>query len=98
MAATLKIESTSGGGVAFDVKVVPGASRDQVVGLLGTALKVKVAAPPEDGKANAAVCALLAKTLGLPARDVTVVAGHSRPQKRVEARGISVEAALSRLL
>ena len=48
------------------VKVVPGAARSEVAGRLGAAVKVRVAAPPEGGQANRAVCALLAERLGLP--------------------------------
>lgn len=73
--------------VTIDVKVVPGGSRDAIVGRLGEALKIKVSAPPEGGKANAAVCALLAKTLGVAKRDVQIVAGYSQPNKQVAIRG-----------
>ncbi len=86
--AQLNIEAIPGG-VTFDVKAVPGGSRDQIVGLLGTALKVKVSAAPEDGKANAAVCRLLAAALGVPTRSVTVTAGHTRPQKRIAVAGLA---------
>ena len=47
------------------MKVVPGSSRDQVVGWLGDASKIKVTAPPEKGKANEAVIELLAEPLGV---------------------------------
>jgi len=47
------------------VKAVPGAARDEIAGLLGERLKVRVAAPPEDGKANEAICRVLAAALGL---------------------------------
>jgi|TARA_B100001964_G_scaffold202370_1_gene230674 hypothetical protein len=47
-------------------------------------LKIKVTAPPEKGRANKAVEALLAKTLGLPAKSVSIVGGHSSPAKTVE--------------
>ncbi len=57
------------------VKVVPGASRDQVVGQLGDALKVRVAAPPEDGKANKAVIRLLAGHFGVDRKRVRIVSG-----------------------
>lgn len=72
------------------VKVVPGSSRSQLSGWLGDALKVRVAAPPEKGKANAALVALLAKHLGLPRKSVEVVAGHTSQQKTVEIHGLSM--------
>lgn len=65
------------------LKVVPGASRSRVVGVLGDRLKIQVAAPPEDGKANAAVVALLAQWLGLTERSVSLIAGHSQVLKTV---------------
>ena len=49
----------------LSLKVVPGSSRDEVVGWLANALKVKVKAPPEKGRANEAVVALLADRLGI---------------------------------
>lgn len=67
------------------LKVVPGSSRDQIVGILGDRLKVKVAAAPEDGKANAAVCQLLAKALGVPPSAVTIESGQTRPEKVARA-------------
>lgn len=85
------------GGVQFAVKVVPGATRDRIVGPLGEALKVQVAAPPEQGKANAAVCAVLATALGVNARDVQVVSGHGNPRKVVAVRGIDASAVHERL-
>jgi uncharacterized protein (TIGR00251 family) len=70
------------------VKVVPGSSRDQLVGWLGDALKIKVAAPPEKGKANKAVIALVAERLGLPADAVAVVSGHLSPSKVIAINGM----------
>jgi uncharacterized protein YggU (UPF0235/DUF167 family) len=49
---------------------------------------VRVAAAPEDGKANAAVVRLLAETVGVPARDVAIVTGHASRDKTVELTGI----------
>lgn len=83
--------STVGGGVEIRVKVVPGASRDRIAGLLGDALKVQVSAAPERGKANAAVEALLAKALGVDARSVKVVSGLTSPRKVVRVMGVSAE-------
>lgn len=75
------------GGVELRVKVVPGASRDRIAGLLGDALKVQVASAPERGKANASVMALIARALGLSARDISVVRGRTSPQKVLMIRG-----------
>lgn len=71
------------------IKVVPGASRTQLSGWLGDMLKVRVSAPPEKGKANAAVEALLARELGLPVKSVRIVSGTGSPQKLVEIEGLS---------
>lgn len=76
----------------LSVKAVPGARRDQVVGRLGDRLKVRVSAPPEDGKANDAICELLAAELGIRARDVRVVAGHTRAEKSLRIVGITAAA------
>jgi uncharacterized protein YggU (UPF0235/DUF167 family) len=60
-------------------------------------LKIKVAAPPEGGKANAAICALVAKALGLRARQVEVVGGHGSSEKVLEVRGMEA-AEVARIL
>ena len=73
------------------VKVVPGSSRDQIIGWLGDALKIKVMAPPEKGKANDAVVKLLAAALGLTNDAVTVVGGHSSPSKAISVVGLDEE-------
>lgn len=74
------------------VKAVPGAKRDEIVGRLGDRLKVRVSAPPEGGKANEAICALIATALGIKARDVRIVAGLSRAEKTVEIDGANADA------
>lgn len=68
----------------LQIKAVPNAPRSEIVGWLGEALKVKVQAPPEDGKANAELCAFLAKTLGLPKSAVRLGRGASSRTKVVE--------------
>jgi uncharacterized protein (TIGR00251 family) len=67
--------------VRFAVKVVPGARRERIVGWLGDALKVTVAAPPERGRANRAVAELLERTLGVAVR---LVEGKRSPRKVFE--------------
>ena len=80
----------------LELKVVPKASRDRVVGWLGDRLKVQVRAAPERGKANAAVEALLAEILGAAVR---IVAGEASPLKTVDvdAPEDAVRAKLPRL-
>jgi uncharacterized protein (TIGR00251 family) len=87
------------GGVQFMVKVVPGSSRQRIVGQLGDALKIAVAKPPQDGAANRAVIKLLAESLSLPESSFTIVRGQTNPRKQIRIAGVSVEdlsAALSR--
>ena len=74
------------------LKVVPGGSRSGLAGTYGDRIKVKVAAPPEGGKANKAVLALLADVLGAPVRDLLLVRGTTQPLKTVEVRGLDAEA------
>ena len=76
----------------LSLKVVPGSSRDEIVGWLGDSLKVKVKAPPEKGRANEAVVALMAERLGIDASSVAVVSGHGSTGKVVEVDGMNDEA------
>lgn len=70
------------------LKVIPNASRDEIVGWLGDALKVKVQAPALDGRANAALTEFLADQLGLPRRAVVLVRGDKSRQKVVRIDGL----------
>jgi len=88
----------SGLSCRLKVKAVPGASRSEIVGRLGEALKVRVAAPPEGGKANREIMELLAAKLGLQVAGVSLVSGASSPAKVFELRGFTAEQAWSRLL
>lgn len=72
----------------LNVKVVPGSSRDQVVGWLGDALKIKVMAPPEKGRANEAVVELLSMKLGISTDDIEVVSSHSSASKVIAITGM----------
>jgi uncharacterized protein (TIGR00251 family) len=75
--------------VRLRLRVAPGARRSHVAGRLGDAWKVRVAAPPERGKANDEVVALLASALGIPRREIRIVAGRGTRDKLVELSGIS---------
>lgn len=73
-------------GWLLTVRVQPVATRSGVVGPYGDALRVRVAAPANDGKANAALVRFLAAHLGVPQRDVEIVAGHHNRTKVVAVR------------
>jgi len=81
----------------LEIKVVPGASRTEISGWLGEALKVRVSAPPEKGRANAAVIALVSEALGLPAGSARIVSGTGSPRKVVEIRGLAHAEVVRRL-
>lgn len=79
----------SAASVLINVKVVPGASRNRVAGRYGEGLKVQVSAPPEKGKANAAVIDVLAEFFEIPVRQVELVAGHGNPRKQFRLCGLN---------
>lgn len=79
-------------GVTFAVRVVPRARRNQISGRHGEALKVRLAAPPVEGAANAALCDFLAQQLGVRSRAVEIISGHTSRQKVVRISGVSAEA------
>jgi len=83
--------------VRLSLKVIPSSSRDTVAGWLGEMLKVRVTAPPERGKANAAVERLLAAALGTNRDAVRIVSGTTSPQKTVEIEGLSLAEVRRRL-
>jgi uncharacterized protein len=70
------------------VKVVPGASRNRVVGPYGDAIKVQVAAAPERGKANDAVIQLLSQTLGIKPSQIELISGQTQPRKTFRITGL----------
>lgn len=80
------------------IKAVPGAPRNEVCGMLGEAVKVKVHAPPVEGKANEALVAFLAEALDVPRRAVTLLRGDTSRHKTVRVEGVEQAEALRRLL
>ena len=73
------------------VRVQPRARRAEVVGERAGAIVIRVPAPPVDGKANAAVCALIAAAAGVPRSAVAVVRGASGRDKLVRVEGVDAE-------
>ena len=79
------------GGAVIAVKAVAGASRDRIAGVLGDALKIATAAPPEKGKANKAIAAMLADAFGVGRRAVELVAGPASPRKEFRVAGFGAD-------
>ena len=71
------------------IKAIPNAPRSEVIGWLGEALKIKVHAPPVEGRANEVLCEFLADRLDLPRRAVTVLRGDTSRQKILRVDGLT---------
>jgi uncharacterized protein len=84
--------SARGDGVLLRLSVVPNAKRTEVDGLHDGALRVRLAAPPVEGRANETLVAWLAKSLGVPRRDVELLRGEANRRKQV-AIAVSFEVA-----
>jgi len=82
-------------GVELLIYVQPRASRDQLVGVQGDELKVRLAAPPVEGAANAACCAFFAKLCRLPKSQVSLVAGESSRHKRLLLAGANAASVMA---
>lgn len=82
MSAALEVEACPGG-ARLAVRAQPGARREGVVGLWNARLKVALRSPPEDGRANEELLAVLAAALGLRASELELVAGARSRQKQV---------------
>ena len=75
-------------GVTLRLHIQPGAKKTEVVGLHGEALKIRLAAPPVDGKANTCLIGFLADRLGVAKASVSLVSGESSRAKRVRIAGV----------
>ncbi|MDI6906518.1 MAG: DUF167 domain-containing protein [Thermoanaerobacterales bacterium] len=73
--------------MTLHVRLQPRAARNELAGLHGDALKVRVTAPPVDGLANKALCAYLADLLGVPAGRISIRSGHTGRDKLVRVEG-----------
>lgn len=83
--------------VVLYIKVIPTASRNEIIGLLGDRIKIKVIAPPEKGKANKAVCEYIAKVLGVSKKHVAVHQGETSQCKTILVSGMQIETVKNKL-
>jgi uncharacterized protein len=77
------------GSVRLNVHVQPRASRTEIAGVHGTALKVRLHAPPVDGAANDELIDFLSKRLNVPKKSISILAGQSSRAKIIEIAGVS---------
>ncbi len=80
---SLQIQETDSG-LVFAIFVQPRASKNEAVGLYGDAVKIRLTAPPVEGKANKMCASFLAKSLGVPKSAVEIVAGQTGRTKQVK--------------
>ncbi|MBI4673875.1 MAG: YggU family protein [Chloroflexi bacterium] len=77
-------------GITFSVKVIPRAKRDEIVGVEGEAVKIRLNAPPVEGRANEALIKFLAQVLGVARAQVEIVRGDTSRRKVVRVRGVGL--------
>ena len=90
------VQDTKGGAI-LTIQVQPNASKSECVGLYGDALKIRVAAPPVDGRANEALLAFLAERLAVPPSTLAIQSGAGGRHKRVLCKTLSAAVVLARL-
>jgi uncharacterized protein len=88
---------TPGQRAELQVRVQPRAPRTEIAGERAGRLLVRVTAPPAEGRANAAVVAMLAKRLGVPKSSVRILSGHGARDKRIAVEGLTTAQAMGRL-
>ena len=77
------------GALIFDVRVVPRASKSEIIGEHDGALKVRIASPPVDGAANMELIRVLAKKLGVSRNDIEIISGGTSKNKRIRVTNLS---------
>jgi uncharacterized protein (TIGR00251 family) len=87
----LKI-SEKDGVCTFRVRVAPRGRRNEIIGEHGDGIKIRLQAPPVEGKANEALREFLAGQLGVSNRDIEIISGHTSRWKRVEVGGVGADA------
>lgn len=78
--------------IVLTLYIQPGAKSSEISGVHGEALKIRLAAPPVEGKANQALIRFLSEKLAIPKQAITLLSGETNRNKRVQIIGLSVEA------
>lgn len=77
-------------GIRFKIRVQPRASKDEIIGLVDDALKVRLTSPPVDGQANEACLRFFARALDIPKSHVRLVVGETSRTKTLEVKGVEL--------
>lgn len=85
------LQQHADGSITLVLHIQPGAKKTEFAGLYGDALKIRLAAPPVDGKANLTLCAFLAEYCGVPKKAVSLVSGEAARAKRVRIEDLGAE-------
>ena len=93
----LKIMKTATGAM-FRVRVQPGASKNEIVGLQEDALKIRISAPPVEGKANKALVQFLAEQLTVKRSQVEILSGHATRRKTIHVVGRGIQKKLQNII
>ena len=93
-----RAEKSGAGEFAVKLRVIPNASRSEVVGMHGESVKLKVASPAVEGRANEAVVELVAERVGVGVREVRLIFGAKAREKLIVVEGLSAEEVRRRLL
>jgi uncharacterized protein (TIGR00251 family) len=91
------LENPGAGTICFQVRVQPRASKNEIAGVIGGALKVRLQAPAVENRANEALCEYLADLLKTPKSAVRILSGDRSRTKRLEIRGITKQQLLALL-
>ncbi|MGC8786539.1 MAG: DUF167 domain-containing protein [Anaerolineae bacterium] len=84
-------------GITLAVHVVPRAAKNEIVGIHGNALRIRLNAPPVEGAANAALLAFLAQVLEIPPRQIELISGHTSKHKILAISGLTKGQILQKL-
>jgi len=93
----LKITKTNTG-ATFRVRVQPEASKNEIMGLREDALKIRISAPPVEGKANKALIQFLAKQLAVKRSQVEILSGHTSRSKTIQVVGEGIQKRLQNII
>jgi hypothetical protein len=93
----MKKKKTDSVYIEIETRIIPRASRNEIVGIEDGVARIRVTSPPVDGKANKAVTELLSKQLDVPKKNIRIVSGEKSRNKRIRIKGISADEFLMRM-